>query len=171
MTYSARLSLSHICLKTQPLWLDSFKVILLLCLISLHHEKHDTSQHSAHTAPFTSNHVFICVPSPYFPRFSWVVDPGLGFGSSFCSYERFVDLHHNALWAGFSDLILEFSAQTSAQFSFYCFVWVDKRVTHRFQAALNLANWANANLLFSRHYLYVVAIMSNHDFNHERNYI
>ena len=96
-------------LKTQPLWLNSFKVILLLCLISLHHEKHDTSQHSTHTAPFTSNHVPICVPSPYFLRFSWVVDPGLGFGSSFCTYECFVGLlvglHHNAMWAGFSDLI------------------------------------------------------------------
>ena len=51
-------------------------------ITSLHHEKHDTSQHLAHTAPFTTSHVSICVPSPYFPRFSWVADPGLGFGSS-----------------------------------------------------------------------------------------
>ena len=83
-------------------------------ITSLHHEKHDTSQHLAHTAPFTTSHVSICVPSPYFPRFSWVADPGLGFGSSFCTYECFVGLlvglHHRAMWVGFSDLIFLHSA-------------------------------------------------------------
>lgn len=40
----------------------------------------------------------------------------------------------------FSDLCLEFSMQASAQFSVYCLIWVDKGVTHVFQAALNLGN-------------------------------
>lgn len=40
----------------------------------------------------------------------------------------------------FSDLSVEFSMQTSAQFSVSCLIWVDKGVTHVFQAALNLVN-------------------------------